>query len=170
MPEGDRSSPRAKSFIQEIGEGTVNSTDAIGQSTANMTDEEFTILKLLVEKRDREAAQVTVKPAITAQHCIPRSLIPEILPDVCVSLESNEGKMDPELTELEPPSAGTGLETPDSNVPQSRGYGRQDKPSPTAICPLAWDRTRGRHLFTNGTRWYASRDSYDTGKTQGQDN
>ena len=48
MPEGDRFSPRAKSFIMEIGQGTVNSTDAIGQFTANMTDEEFAILKRLV--------------------------------------------------------------------------------------------------------------------------
>ena len=41
MPEGDRFSPGAKSFIKEIGQGTVNSTDAIGQFKANMADEEF---------------------------------------------------------------------------------------------------------------------------------
>ena len=57
MPEGDRFSPRAKSFIKEIGQGSVNSTDAIGQSIANMADEEFATLKRLVEKRDRKAAQ-----------------------------------------------------------------------------------------------------------------
>ena len=50
MPEGDRFSPRAKSFIKEVGQGTMNSTDAIGQSTANMTDEELAILKQFVEK------------------------------------------------------------------------------------------------------------------------
>ena len=32
-------------------------------------------------------------------------------------LESNEGKMDPERGELEPPSAGTGLETPGQQCP-----------------------------------------------------
>ena len=37
---------------------------------------------------------------------------PEPSPDVCVSLESNEGKVDPERDELESPSAGTGFETP----------------------------------------------------------
>ena len=113
MPEGDRFSPRAKSFIKGIGQGTVNSTDAIGQSTANMTDEELTILRRLVEKRDREAAQVTVPPVSTIQHCITRSLNPEIPSDVYVSREEkDEGKMNPEPTELESPSASTGLETP----------------------------------------------------------
>ena len=76
MPEGARFIPRANSFIKEIVQGTVDLTDAIKQSTANMTDEEFAILKRLVEKRDREAAQVTFTPVSTAQHCIPRSLNP----------------------------------------------------------------------------------------------
>ena len=112
MPEGDGFSQRAKSFIKEIGQGTVNSTDAIGQSIANLTDAEFTMLKRLVEKRDREAAQVTVTPVSTAQHCIPLLLTPEILTGTCICMESNEGKMDPEPTELKSSSAGTGLETP----------------------------------------------------------
>ena len=127
MPEGNRLSPQAKSFIKEIGQGTVNSTDAIGQSTANMTDEEFAILKWLVEKRSREAAQVTVTPVSTAQHCIPRSLNPEMPRDVCVSLESNEGKTDPELTELEPRSAGTGLETPGQQCPPNEGIWEKEQ-------------------------------------------
>ena len=113
MTEGDRFSPRAKSFIKEIEQGTVNSTDAVGQSTVNKTNEEFTILKRLVQRRDREAAQVTVTPASTAQHCIPRPLNPEISSDVYVSMEEkDEGRMNPELTELESSSAGTGLGTP----------------------------------------------------------
>ena len=65
-----------------------------------------------MERQSREAAQVTVTPVSTVQHCDPRSLTPEIPPDVCVSLESTKGKMDPEPTELESPSAGTGFETP----------------------------------------------------------
>ena len=65
IPEEDRFSQRAKSLIEEIGQGTVDSTDAVGQSTANMTNEEFAILKRLVEKRDREAAQVTVTSVST---------------------------------------------------------------------------------------------------------
>ena len=67
MPERDRLSPRAKSFIKEIGQGTVNSTDVIGQFTANMTDKEFAMPIRLVEKRDRKAAQVTVTPVDAVQ-------------------------------------------------------------------------------------------------------
>ena len=122
MPEGDIFSPRAKSFIKEIEQGTVNSTDAIGQSTANMTDKEFAILKRLVEKRDREAAQVTVTPVSTVQHCITRSLNPEIPSDVYASMEEKgEGRMNPEQTKLEIPSAGTGIETPGQQCPPNEG-------------------------------------------------
>ena len=74
-----------------------------------------------MEKRSREAAQVTVTPVSTAQHCITRSLNPEMPPDVCVSLESNRGKMNPELTELESRSAGTGLEIPGQQYPPNEG-------------------------------------------------
>ena len=112
MPEGDRFSPRAKQFVKKIEQCTVNSTDAIGQFTANMIDGEFATLRRLVKKRDREAAQVTVTPVDTVQCCSPRPQTPEPSSDVCVNLENNEGRMDPERDELEPPSAGTGLETP----------------------------------------------------------
>ena len=69
-------------------------------------------IKWYVERGSREAAQVTVTPVSTVQHCIPCSLNPEMPPDVCLSLESNEGKVDPERDKLESPSAGTGFETP----------------------------------------------------------
>ena len=77
------------------------------------------MIKRYVERRSREAAQVTVTPISTVQHCIPRSLTPEIAPDVCASLEQKdeEGRMNPEPTELEPPSAGPGLETPGQQCP-----------------------------------------------------
>ena len=79
-----------------------------------VSDEEFAVLKRLVEKRSREAtqAQVTVTPVDTVQYCSPSPQTPEPSPNVCFKLESNEGKMDPELEDLESPSAGTGLETP----------------------------------------------------------
>ena len=99
-----------------------------------MSDQEFAILKRLVEKRSREATQVTVTPVSTVQHCIPRSLNPEMPPGVCINLESNEGKMDPELKEVEPLSAGTGLKRPDSSIPRTGESGRKDEPSLTAIC------------------------------------
>ena len=81
----------------------------------DLPDEELTAIKRYVERRSREAAQVTVTPVSTAQHCIPRSLTPKIPPNVCVSLEKKdqEGRMNPEPTELESPSTGTGLETPE---------------------------------------------------------
>ncbi|CAN0426820.1 unnamed protein product [Ascophyllum nodosum] len=79
----------------------------------HLLDEELAAIKRYVERRIRETAQVTVTPVSTVQHCIPRSLNPEMPPDICASLESNEGKMDPELTGLESSLAGTGLKTPE---------------------------------------------------------
>ena len=77
-----------------------------------VSDEEFAILKRLVEKRGREAAQVIVTPVDTVQYCSPRPQTPEPLSDVCVNLENNEGRMDPERDDLGAPSAGTGFKTP----------------------------------------------------------
>ena len=78
MPARDGFSQRAKNFIKELGQGTVNLTDAVGQSTANLTVAEFATLKRFVEKRDRDAAHVTVAPADTAQYRSPSSTTPEI--------------------------------------------------------------------------------------------
>ena len=85
----------------------------------DLPDEKLTTIKRYVERRSREAAQVTVTPVSTVQHCIPRSLTPEMPPNVCVSLEEkdDEGRMNPEPTELESTSAGTGLETPGQQCP-----------------------------------------------------
>ena len=83
----------------------------------DLPDKELAAIKRYVERRSRKAAQVTVPPVSTAQHCIPRSLTPEISIYTRISMESNERKMDPEPTELEIPSAGTGLETPRQQCP-----------------------------------------------------
>ena len=78
----------------------------------DLPDEVLAAIKRFVERRSHEAAQVIVTPVSTAQHCIPRSLDPEIPSDVYVDMEEkDEGRMNPELTELEIPSTGTGLET-----------------------------------------------------------
>ena len=78
-----------------------------------LPDEELAVIKRYVERRSRKAAQVTVTPVSTAQHCIPRPLNPEISSDVHVNMEEkDEGWMNPELTELKSSSAGTDLETP----------------------------------------------------------
>ena len=87
-----------------------NLINAIEQG--KVSDKEFTILKRLVENRDREALQGTVTQVNTVQHSSPYPLDPEPSPSVYVELENAEGKMGPELEELESPSAGTGLETP----------------------------------------------------------
>ena len=84
-------------------------------------DEGFAVLKRLVEKRDRGAAQVTVTPVDTVQHCSPYPLDFEPSPNVCVNLEINEGEMDPERGELESSSAGTGFETPGQQCPPNEG-------------------------------------------------
>ena len=101
-----------------------NLINAIEQS--KVSDEEFAILKRLVEKRDREAVQVTVTQVNTVQHSSHCPLDPEPSPDVCVNLENNEGRMDPELEEeLESASAGTGLETPGQQGPPNEGTWEQ---------------------------------------------
>ena len=87
-----------------------NLINAIEQG--KVSNEEFAVLKRLVEKRGREATQATVTQVDTVQYC---SLSPQTLEpssDVCVNLKNNEGRMDPERGELEPPSACTDPETP----------------------------------------------------------
>ena len=75
-----------------------------------LPDEELAVIKRYVERRSRDAAQVTVD---TVQHCSPCSLNPETPSDVHVKMEEkDEGNMDPELKELKSSSAGTGFETP----------------------------------------------------------
>ena len=64
---------------------------------------------------------MTVTPVDTIQYCSPSPQTPEPSSDVCVKLENNEGRMDPERGELEPPSAGTGLETPGHQCPPNEG-------------------------------------------------
>ena len=86
-----------------------------------LPNEELAVIKRYVEKRSREAAQMTVTPVDTVQYCSPCQLNPEMPPDVCMRLESNEGKMDPELKELESPSASTGLEMPGQQYPPNEG-------------------------------------------------
>ena len=136
-----------------------NLINAIKQGKVN--DEEFAMHKRLVEKRDRDAAYATVAPVDTVQYHSPRSLTPEMPLDVCVSLESNEGKMDPDPTELEPPSAGT-YRTAVS--PERGDMGDRANHRRRLFARWRGIESGGRHPFTNGMHWYASRYSYDTGK------
>ena len=98
--------------------------DVVDELRNNSLDEllanfEFARIKEYVEKRSREGAQaqVTVTPVDNVQHCSPCLPNPDMPSDVCVKLESSEGRMGTELKELESPSAGTGLETPGQQCP-----------------------------------------------------
>ena len=97
--------------------------DFVDGLKGKLPDEELAVIKRYVEKRSREAAQaqVTVTPVDTVQHCSPCPLDPEPSSSVYVRLENTEGKMGPELEELESPSAGTGLETPVQQCPPNEG-------------------------------------------------
>ena len=103
-----------------------NAEEFIDGLEGDLPDEELAAIKQYVERQSREAAHVTVTPVSTVQHGIPHSLTPEIPPDVCVSLEEKdeEGRVNPEPTELELPSAGTGLETPGQQCPPNGETGR----------------------------------------------
>ena len=94
--------------------------DSLDELLANF---EFARIKEYVEKRSREEAQaqVTVTPVDTVQHCSPCSPNPDTSADICVKLESSDGKMGPELKKLESPSVGTGLETPGQQCPPNEG-------------------------------------------------
>ena len=83
MSARDRLKQRAKRFIQGLQQGTVS---------MNLTDAELAMLKRFVEERDRDTAHVTAAPADTAQYRSPRSLTPEIPPDVCVHMEKRKRK------------------------------------------------------------------------------
>ena len=96
-------------------------SDSLDELLANF---EFSTIKEYVEKRSRDdaaQAQVTVTPVDTVQHFSPCSPDPEPSSSVYVKLENTEGKMGPELEELESPSAGTGLETPEQQCPPNEG-------------------------------------------------
>ena len=95
-------------------------SDSLDELLANF---EFARLEEYVEKRNRDEAaqvQVTVTQVDTVQHSSPCLLDPE-LSSAYVNLENNEGKMSPELEELESPSAGTGLGTPGQQCPPNEG-------------------------------------------------
>ena len=135
--------PRQKvsNLINEIEEGEVG-------------DEEFAILKWLVEKRSREVAQaqVTVTPVDTVQHCSPCRLDPEPSPDVCVKLESNEGRIDPERGEPESSSAGTGLETPGQQCPPNEGIWETGRTTADGILTAGLSSNQGGNISSSAER------------------
>ena len=104
-----------------------NLINAIEQG--KVSDEEFTILKRLVEKRGRQAAQMTVTPIDTVQYCSPSRRTLEPPPDVCFNLENNEGRWTQSEASSNYPRLVRISKHPDSSVTRR---GRQDEPPPTA--------------------------------------
>ena len=107
-----------------------------------LSDEEYATLKRLVEKRNREAAQMTITRVDTIQHCSPISQTPEPPSVVYFNLENNEGEMDPELEELKSSSAGTGLETPEQECPPSEGRWEQGRTIANGILTAGVDSSK----------------------------
>ena len=122
-----------------------------------VSDEKFATLKRLVEKRGREEAQMTVTPVDTVQHCSPCLLNPEMPPDVCTRLESNEGKMDPELKELESPSAGTGLETPGQQCPPNEWAWETGRTTADGFLTAGVSSNQGGDIYSPTTEYVDTR-------------
>ena len=142
-------------------------SDSLDELLANF---QFARIKEYVEKRSRKEAQaqVTVTPVDTVQHCSPCSPNPDMPPDVCFRLENNEGKMGPELKELESPSAGTGLETPGQLCPPNEGTWDQRRTTASGILTPGVGSSQGtREKYGNGCRHLF--DSCNPGKPQAQD-
>ena len=99
MSGKERSRQRVKSFINELNQGT-----------ASLTGEEIATLKrMIVERRARDTAHVTVAPIDTPQTCSPQSRSPEMSFDIRPYMERNdEGRMDPERGQLEQSSGWYG--------------------------------------------------------------
>ena len=115
-----------------------------------LSDEEYATLKRLVEKRDREAAQVTaVTRDDTVQHSSPYPLDPEPSPDVCFNLE-NEERI--ELEELKSSSAGTGLETPGQQCPLIKGIWETGKTTASGILTAGAGPSRGENISSPAER------------------
>ena len=117
--------------------------DSLDELLANF---EFARIKVYVEKRSRDEAaqvQVTVTQVDTVQHSSPCPLDPELSPDVCVKLENNEGRMDPERDELKSSSAGTGFETPGQQCPPNEGIWEQGRTTANGFLTAGVDSSQG---------------------------
>ena len=94
---------------------------------------------------------MTVAPVDTVQHCSLCSLNPDTPSDVCIKFESNEGKMGPELEELESPSAGTGLETPGQQCPPNEGTWETGRTTATGFLTACVGSSQGRNISSPTT-------------------
>ena len=103
-----------------------------------------------MEKRDREAAQVTAATRDdTVQHCSPISQTPEPPSVVYFNLE-NEERI--ELEELKLSSAGTGLETPGQQCPPIEGIWETGKTTASGILTVGAGSSRGGNISSPAER------------------
>ena len=121
-----------------------NLINAIEQG--EVSDEKFAILKRLVEKRGREAAQVTVTPVDTVQHCSSYSPNPDMPSSIYVELENSEAKMGPELDELKSSSAGTGFKTPGQQCPPNEGIWETGRTTASGILTVGAGPSQGENI------------------------
>ena len=121
-----------------------NLINAIEQG--EVSDEKFATLKRLVEKRGREAAQVTVTLVDTVQHCSPCSPNPDVPSSVDVELGNSEAKMGPELEEFESSPTGTGFETPGQQCPPNEGIWEQGRTTANGFLTAGVDSSQGGRI------------------------
>ena len=117
-----------------------------------LSAEEYATLKRLVEKRVREAAQMTITPVDTVQHCSPISQTPVPPSGVYFNLENNEDEMGPELEKLESSSAGTGLETPGQQCPQNKGVWETGRITANGFLTAGVDSSKKRNISSSTER------------------
>ena len=130
--------------------------DFVDGLKGKLPDEELTVIKRYVEKRSREAPQVemTVTQVDTVQYCSPCSPDPEPLPDACVNLGKNEGRMDPEmLEELKSSSVGTGLKTPGQQGPPNEGTWEQGRTTANGFLTAGVNSSQGEAFLLRRNAW-----------------
>ena len=88
---------------------------------------------------------MTVTQVGTVQHSNPCSPDPEPS-SAYLNLENNEGKMGPELEELEPPSAGTGLKTPGQQCPPNEGIWETGRTTASSILTAGAGPSQGQNI------------------------
>ena len=139
-------------------------SDSLDELLANF---EFARIKEYVEKRSRDEAaqvQVTATQVDTVQHSSPCPLDPEPSSSVYVKLENTVGRMDPERGELEPPSAGTGLETLGQQCSPNEGIWEQGRTTANGFLAAGVDSSQGGRIqvcvessTTHGALEYSTR-------------
>ena len=104
---------------------------------------------------------MTVTPVDTVQHSSPCSPNPDMPSDVRFRLESSEGKMGPELKELESPSAGTGLETPGQQCPPNEGTWKTGRTTASGILTAGVGSCQGENISSPTERVKSTRITAD---------